>query len=408
MNCRHCSTELNNCLIDLGSAPPSNSFLTAKTLREPETWLPLRVLVCEACWLVQTEDYACATDLFHSDYAYFSGYSSSWLLHCEEFVNQIAPALELDSKSLVVEVASNDGSLLKYFKAKGINCLGVEPTESTAEAARKNGIQVVQKFFSSKTAKQLKSNGYGADLMIANNVLAHVPDINDFVLGFSELLNAEGVVTFEFPHVYQMIKNLQFDTIYHEHFCYLSLKSVESVLSANGLSIFNVEEIDTHGGSLRVYAQKSNTGIFPINENVPNMRSNEQNWGVCDIEFYNGFQAKCNDIKYELVNFLMKAKRSSWKVAGYGAAAKANTLLNFAGIKQDLLHYVIDKNPNKQSKFMPGSRIPVRGIEYLSNDRPDFIIIFPWNIKDEISKELTNFKDWTGKIVTFIPEMEIL
>lgn len=407
MKCRHCSSELKLPLVDLGSAPPSNSYLTEQTLHAPEKWFPLRVLVCEECWLVQTEDFAQANELFDADYAYFSGFSTSWLAHSERYVSEMCSRFGLGAHSHVVEVAANDGYLLQYVKARNIPCTGVEPTASTAHAARSKGIDIVEEFFGVELAKKMIANGKQADLTAANNVLAHVPDINDFVKGFSILLKEEGVATFEFPHLLNLLLETQFDTIYHEHFSYLSLTAILKVFDANGLTVFDVEELPTHGGSLRVYAQRKDTDRHSISMSVAQVLEAENSSGILNTDYYRDFQNRTNLIKYELTRFLLDAKRDGKRVAAYGAAAKGNTLLNYAGIRADLIEFVVDLNPAKQNKYMPGSRIPIVNEERLKEEKPDYVLILPWNLKTEIYNQLSYVKTWGGKFVTAVPQLEI-
>ncbi len=408
MKCRHCQSELILTLIDLGSAPPSNAYLTEEKRHEPEKWFPLRVLVCDQCWLVQTEDFAQADELFDADYAYFSTFSSSWLAHSERYVTDIVQRFGLDEQSCVVEVAANDGYLLQYVKALGIPCTGIEPTASTASAARDKGIDIVEKFFGVKLARQLVAEGKQADLTVANNVLAHVPDINDFVAGFTLLLKPDGVATFEFPHLLNLIELNQFDTIYHEHFSYLSLMAVRHIFDANGLTVFDVEELPTHGGSLRVYAQRTDTGSKVINDQVRTILQKEERIGMGTVDYYTGFQGKAEKVKDDFIAFLIEAKRQGKSVAAYGAAAKGNTLMNFAGIRPDLLHFVVDKNPAKQGKFMPGSRIPIVSEERLIEERPDYVIILPWNLKAEVMNQLSYIREWGGMFVTAVPYLKLV
>jgi len=408
MKCRHCGTELLLPLIDLGSAPPSNSYLTEKTLKAPEKWFPLKVLVCSECWLVQTEDYADAEELFGADYAYFSSFSTSWLMHAEQYVASMVSRFGLNEESHIVEVAANDGYLLQYVKAKNIPCLGIEPTLSTAKAAREKEIEIIEDFFGVELAQKLVSLGKQADLTAANNVLAHVPDINDFVAGFAHLLKPNGVATFEFPHLMQMIQHTQFDTIYHEHFSYLSLTAVDTIFSRNGLQVFDVEEISTHGGSLRVFAQRIDQGQHQITAAVAAILKRELSVGIKTESYYADFQQRSNRIKYDLVEFLIKAKREGKKVIGYGAAAKGNTLLNYAGVRSDLLSAVVDRNPAKQNKYLPGSRIPIIDKNIIHQERPDYVLILPWNLRYEVTEQLNYIQDWGGKFVTVVPTLEII
>jgi len=408
MKCRHCQSELILPLVDLGSAPPSNAYLTNETLKAPEKWFPLNVLVCEYCWLVQTADFAGAEELFDDDYAYFSSFSSSWLTHAESYVETMVERFTLNEKSMVIEVAANDGYLLQYVQEKFIPCLGIEPTKSTANAAREKGINIIERFFGVELGKQLAGEGKQADLMVANNVLAHVPNINDFVSGFTYLLKGNGVATFEFPHLLNLIQQNQFDTIYHEHFSYLSLIAVNTLFTANGLSVFDVEEMPTHGGSLRVFAQRKDTGTHAVNDRFVSLLKKEQALGLDSADFYADFQEKANKVKYGLTKFLIEAKESGKKVIGYGAAAKGNTLLNFAGIKEDLLTCVVDKNPAKQHKFLPGSRIPILNEEIINKIKPDYVLIFPWNLKHEVICQLDYIKAWHGQFVVAVPKFRVI
>lgn len=407
MKCRHCDAELTLPLIDLGSAPPSNAYLTEKTLKAPEKWFPLKVLVCNQCWLVQTEDYAGAQELFDEDYAYFSSFSSSWLKHAERYVMDVVKRFQLTEKSHVVEIAANDGYLLQYVKNKGIPCLGVEPTASTAIAAREKGIEIVEEFFGVALAKKLVVNGKQADLTVANNVLAHVPNINDFVAGSAHLLKPNGVATFEFPHLMQMIKHSQFDTIYHEHFSYLSLTAVQRIFNQNGLQVFDVKEISTHGGSLRVFAQRKDSGQHPVNQSVEHMLATELAVGIKTESYYTDLQQCANVIKHDLIAFLLNAQKQGKKVIAYGAAAKGNTLLNYAGIRPDLLSAVADLNPAKQGKFLPGSRIPIVDESITRQLKPEYVLILPWNLSNEVTEQLKYIREWNGKFVVAVPCLEI-
>lgn len=407
MKCRHCGSDLKLSLVDLGSAPPSNAYLNEQTLHAPEKWFPLRVLVCETCWLVQTEDFSQAHELFDADYAYFSGFSSSWLAHSERYVADMATRFGLDGASHVVEVAANDGYLLQYVQARGIPCTGVEPTASTAAAARAKGIEIVQDFFGVGLAQALVAQGKQADLTAANNVLAHVPDINDFVAGFGILLKPNGVATFEFPHLLRLIEESQFDTIYHEHFSYLSLTAVTRIFAANGLSVFDVQELPTHGGSLRVFAQRGDTGQHRVTPGVADLLLRESRSGLAEHRGYAGFQDKTNRVKDDFLAFLLQARRDGKRVAAYGAAAKGNTLMNYAGIRPDLIAYVVDRNPAKQGKYMPGSRIPIVEEARLQTEKPDFVVILPWNLRTEVMQQLAYIRAWGGKFVTAVPRLEV-
>jgi SAM-dependent methyltransferase len=407
MMCRHCQAKLTLNFLDLGSAPPSNAYLSETALRAPEVWYPLHVLVCERCWLVQTDDHAGREALFAGDYAYFSSFSTSWLAHAKAYVEAMSARFPLDATSHVIEVASNDGYLLQFVKNNGIPCLGIEPTAGTASAARAKGIEVVEEFFGVALADRLASQGRKADLMAANNVLAHVPDINDFVSGFARLLKPEGVATFEFPHLLRLVEECQFDTVYHEHFSYLSFTAVEAVFQKNGLSIFDVEELSTHGGSLRVFAQRQDTGSRAPTPAIAKMRNKESEVGVASAAYYTGFQSRAEKIKDDLLAFLIDAKRAGKRVVGYGAAAKGNTLLNFAGVRPDLISWVIDRNPAKKDKFLPGSRIPIVGEDRLEMERPDYVLVMPWNLRLEISEQLNYVRRWSARLVTAVPRLEI-
>ena len=407
MTCRHCGSALHLPLVDLGSAPPSNAYLTAQKLKAPEKWFPLRVLVCERCWLVQTEDFARAEELFDADYAYFSAFSSTWLAHCERYVGDMAARFNLDSRSHVVEIAANDGYLLQFVRSSGIPCTGVEPTAAAAVVARGRGISIIEDFFGVRLAEDLVAQGKRADLTVANNVLAHVPDINDFVAGFASLLKPSGVATFEFPHLLNLIAKNQFDTIYHEHFSYLSLIAVKTVFEANGLSIFDVEQHPTHGGSLRVFAQRRDTGRLDCGPAVHKMLQRELEAGLATSSYYSGFQKRVDKVKNDFLRFLLDARRDGKTVAAYGAAAKGNTLMNYAGIRPDLLAFVVDRNPAKQGKYMPGSRLPIVDEKRLCDERPACVVIFPWNIKEEVMQQLEYIRAWGGKFVTALPELEV-
>ena len=407
MKCRHCHAPVTLPFVDLGSSPPSNAYLTPAQMQAPETVYPLRVLVCEQCWLVQTEDFAGFDDMFSAEYAYFSSFSSSWMQHATAYSEAMTKRFGLNANSCVVEVASNDGYLLRNFKAAGIPCYGIEPTASTAKAARDIGIESIEEFFGQTLAQQLLTQGRQADLTAANNVLAHVPDINDFVAGFAMLLKPQGVSTFEFPHLMNLVKFAQFDTIYHEHFSYLSLTAVKTIFKANGLTVFDVEELPTHGGSLRVYAQRSDTGQHAISPRVADMLKREDDVGMRTAAYYGKTQADAVRIKRDLWRFLLQAQEEGKTVAAYGAAAKGNTLLNYAGVRDDLVKFVIDLNPAKQNKFMPGSRIPMVGPDVLNTVKPDYMLILPWNLEKEIKAQLAAKHSVTWQYVIAVPELKI-
>lgn len=407
MNCRHCKTPLTHTFIDLGFAPPSNAYLSEDDLYIPEMYYPLKVKVCTNCWLVQTEDYAQAENLFNSDYAYFSSTSSSWLSHAKTYSEKIIEKLRLSSHSHIVEIASNDGYLLKNFVAAGVPCLGIEPTDSTAFAAEKLGIPVLKKFFSETLAIELTQNGLQADLIIGNNVYAHVPDINDFTIGLKKLLKPDGTITLEFPHVMRLIEQSQFDTIYHEHFSYLSLFTVNHIFRSTGLRIYDVEQLNTHGGSLRIYGCH-NEDIRPTKKSVIELLKEESEFGLCDIDTYKNFQSKANKIKDELLSFLIEQKRLGQKVVAYGAAAKGNTLLNYAGVKPDLLPFVYDAAPAKQGKYLPGSHIPILSPDFLMNESPSYLIVLPWNILSEVVNLNINLSNDRMRFVTAVPYLKIV
>lgn len=412
MKCRHCGSALQLPFLDLGSAPPSNAYLSEAALRAPETWFPLRLLVCETCWLVQTEDHAGRDALFTDNYAYFSSFSSSWLAHAEAYVQAMRTRLGLTAASQVVEVASNDGYLLQYVQAAGIPCYGVEPTASTAAAARAKGIAVVERFFGVALAEELAADGLQADLMVANNVLAHVPDINDFVGGFARLLKPHGVATFEFPHLLRMVQGCQFDTAYHEHYSYLSLTAVQRIFAANGLAVLDVQELSTHGGSLRVIAGRTDVAqhrhATPEGAaQVGKLLASEVAAGMLDADFYGDFPAQAIRIKRELLTFLLKCQADGLRVGAYGAAAKGNTLLNFAGVRPDLLPYVVDQNPAKQGKFLPGSRIPVVDEAHLQVHQPDYVLVLPWNLREEVAEHLAYVRSWGAQMVATVPRLEV-
>ncbi len=412
MNCRHCGQPLHLPFLDLGSAPPSNAYLSEAALRAPEVWYPLRLLVCQHCWLVQTEDHAGREALFTEDYAYFSSYSSSWLAHAQAYVADMVARLGLHAGSCVAEVASNDGYLLQYVRQAGIPCYGIEPTASTAAAARGRGIEVVERFFGVALAGELAAAGRQADLIVANNVLAHVPDINDFVAGFAQLLKPQGVATFEFPHLLRMVQGCQFDTAYHEHYSYLSLTAVQRICGANGLRVIDVQELPTHGGSLRVWAARADapqhaqvTGAGAAR--VAQLLALEEAQGMLDAGFYRDFQSQPLRIKRELLTFLLQCQAQGIRVAAYGAAAKGNTLLNFAGVRGDLVSYAVDKNPAKQGQYLPGSRIPIVGEEHLRAHRPDVVLLLPWNLRAELAEQLGYVRQWGGRLAVAVPRLEM-
>ena len=406
MNCRHCHQPLKHTFVDLGFAPPSNAYLTEADLSRPEKYYPLKVKVCDQCWLVQTEDYAEADELFNSDYAYFSSTSTSWLEHARSYAEQVMDQFNLDSESYVIEVASNDGYLLKNFVDAGIPCLGIEPTVSTAVVAEKNGIPVLRKFFGEELAKQLAAEGKQADLIAGNNVYAHVPDINDFTAGLKEVLKPDGTITLEFPHLLNLIEQNQFDTIYHEHFSYLSLYAVSRIFQSNGLRIYDVEQLETHGGSLRIYGCHQD-GQQSDSPKVLQLLELEKQKGLQELGTYIHFQRRADVVKNSLLRFLLEQKQAGKTVAAYGAAAKGNTLLNYAGIKPDMLAFVCDAAEAKQGKYLPGSHLPIFGVERIRQKKPDFIVILPWNLRKEVTKQLGYINEWGGNFVTAVPKLTI-
>jgi SAM-dependent methyltransferase len=407
MNCRHCGAPLTHTFLDLGFAPPSNAYLTEAALSKPEKYYPLKIKVCDQCWLVQTEDYAQADELFSPEYAYFSSTSSGWLAHAKRYADKMINELGLNAQSLVIEVASNDGYLLKNFVAAGIPCLGIEPTVSTAAAAEQLGIPVMRKFFGEALGQQLTANDQQADLIAGNNVYAHVPDINDFTRGLKAVLKPAGTITLEFPHLMRLIEQAQFDTVYHEHFSYLSLLTVSRIFAAAKLRVWNVEELPTHGGSLRVYGCHQDDPR--LNQaTVSSVLQKEIQHGLQDLNTYLKFQPRADKIKSDLLSFLIEQKRLGKKVVAYGAAAKGNTLLNYAGVKPDLVEFVCDAGQAKQGKFMPGSHIPILHHSEMFTRQFDFVLILPWNIAPEVVQQNVSLKAKGVRFVTSIPELAIL
>ena len=408
MHCRFCNTELQHVFIDLVNAPASNSFLTHEALNEPEVYYPLKVYTCHKCFLVQVDEYKKSDAIFDDQYVYFSSYSKSWLAHAKKYTDQMQERFGFNGSSLVVEIASNDGYLLQYFMEKQIPVLGIEPTANTAQVAIEKGIDTRIDFFGTKLARELAGQDRKADLLLGNNVLAHVPDIVDFVSGMKAILNDDGVITMEFPHLVQLVDNNQFDTIYHEHFSYLSFHTVSAIFAAQGLEMFDVEEIPTHGGSLRVYAKHTACSKHAITERVSAMLEKEKAKGILSMSYYDHFQEKALSIKLDLLDFLVQQKRKGLGVAAYGAAAKGNTLLNYCGVKNDLIDFVVDANPHKQHKFLPPSHIPVLTDAAIRERKPDFIIILPWNIKDEIISQLDYVRAWGCRFVIPIPHVQLI
>ncbi len=408
MQCRFCKKELTDIFIDLENSPASNSFLTAEELNEPEVFYPLKVYTCSNCFLVQVDEYKKSDTIFNNDYVYFSSYSKSWLAHVKNYTDLMIARFGFNTQSNVIEIASNDGYLLQYFKEKQVPVLGIEPTANTAKVAEEKGIPSVIDFFGVRLATKLAAENKKADLLLGNNVLAHVPDIVDFVAGMKIILKETGVITMEFPHLVQLIDNSQFDTIYHEHFSYLSFHTVKQIFESQSLQLFDVEEIPTHGGSLRIYAKHADDDSHPVSENVAILLKKEMDKGITSSVYYKNFQQKALKIKLDITDFIIQQKRKGKRVAAYGAAAKGNTLLNYCGIKKDMVDFVVDANPHKQNKFLPASHIPVVNEEYLKKEKPDFVIILPWNLKEEIAGQLEYIKEWGGRFVVPVPALEII
>jgi hypothetical protein len=407
MKCRHCRSELDAPFLDLGFAPPSNAYLTYEKLQEPESYFPLKLRVCSECWLVQTEDYARAEELFSSDYAYFSSVSQTWLAHAARYAEEMCERLRLGPSSFVIEVAANDGYLLKNFVQREIPCLGIEPTDSTAKAAEALGVPVLREFFGRALGERLAAEGRAADLLAGNNVYAHVPDINDFTLGMKAVLKKGGTITLEFPHFERLLREVQFDTVYHEHFSYLSLTAVSRIFDWAGLRLFDVQRIPTHGGSLRVFGCHQDDARATTTS-VAQVLASEQSSGLLKVSTYGELQAKADVVKNDLLAFLIEQKRAGKTVAAYGAAAKGNTLLNYAGVKPDLLQFVCDAAPSKQHKLLPGSHIPILPPAALSERKPDFVLILPWNIAREVMAQEGAARAWGAKFVIAVPRLEVL
>ncbi len=408
MNCRNCGALLQVTTLDLGSAPVSNDYLSVEALDRPETWYPLKVLLCDACWLLQTLDFLPGEDIFRDEYAYFSSTSSSWVSHAERFVAQAVDSLRLNSSSLVMEVAANDGYLLQFVQSQGVPCLGIEPTCSTATAGRRKGLRYEEVFLGTRTAEEIVASYGRADLVVANNVIAHVPDLDDFISGLRTLLKPNGVLTVEFPTAANLVEQGLFDTVYHEHFSYFSLSSLADAFNKRGLVAFRVEEIPTHGGSLRVSLQRSDSGQRDEDPTVSSMLESEARRGVTTHAYYSDLQLMANRTKVDLLSFLIDEQRRGRTVAAYGAAAKGSTLLNFAGVRSDLLAFVVDRSESKQGRYLPGSRIPSLEERALEAYRPDSILVLPWNLKDEIASQLEYTRAWGGRLFRAVPQLEEL
>ena len=406
VKCRFCGSKLEHTFVDLGMSPLVQSFISAEQMNQMEPFYPLQVFVCGTCFLVQLPEFVAPENIF-SDYLYFASFSDSWLAHAKKYTDSMVERFPIDAKSLVVEIASNDGYLLQYFVEKKVPVLGVEPAANVAVEAGKKGIPSVVKFFSTQTARELAAEGKHADLLLGNNVLAHVPDVNDFVEGMRILLKPHGVITMEFPHLLRLMTENQFDTIYHEHFSYYSFLTVEKIFAAHGITLFDVEELPTHGGSLRIYGRHAEDSSKPVGARVTELRAREQAAGYAKMETYANFSEQVKETKRKLLEFLIGAKRAGKSIAGYGAAAKGNTLLNYCAIRTDFVDYVVDRSPHKQGKFLPGTRIPVFAPEHIRETRPDYLLILPWNLKDEVMKQNAYIREWGGKFVIPIPEVTV-
>lgn len=404
--CRSCGATLEHTFVNLGMSPLANSYIKPEQLNRMEPFYPLHVYVCAECVLVQLEQFSTPHDIF-SDYAYFSSFSDSWLAHAKAYVDMIVDRFRLDRNSNVVEIASNDGYLLQNFVARGIPVLGIEPAANVAEVATKKGINTTVAFFGEKTAVDLCTNGWAADLIIGNNVLAHVPDVNDFVKGLKALLKPCGLITMEFPHLLQLMKQNQFDTIYHEHFSYFSFLAVEQVFARHGMKLFDVEEIPTHGGSLRIYACHDQDASKPIGDRVRELRSREESIGFGQLNHYGSFGPQVEETKHKLLSFLISARQEGKRIVGYGAPAKGNTLLNYCGIRTDLIDYTVDRSPHKQGYFLPGVHIPIYAPDRIRQTRPDYLLILPWNIREEVMQQMHFIREWGGKFVVPIPEVRV-
>lgn len=407
MNCRFCNKELTHLFVSLGVSPIANSYLTKEELRKKEPFYPLDAYVCDNCFLVQLQEFEDPESIF-GEYAYFASYSDTWLKHASEYVDKMTTLFGTDRDSRVVEIASNDGYLLQYFVQKGIPALGIEPARNVAEKAKQKGIPTEVAFFGTETAKRLASEGKSADLLVGNNVLAHVPDLNDFVTGLKILLEPTGIITMEFPHLMRLMGETQFDTIYHEHFSYFSFLTVDKVFAAHELNIFDVEELPTHGGSLRIYAGHQEDDSKPISDRVRELKTREKDAGFEDINCYKDFEEKTKAVKRNVLNFLIRAKEERKTIVGYGAPAKGNTLLNYCGIRTDFIDYTVDRNPYKQGRYLPGSHIPIEAPEKINETRPDYVFILPWNIKDELIEKNKHIRQWNGKFVVPIPTVQVI
>lgn len=406
LTCRFCETPLQHSFLDLGVSPLSNSYLRPEQLQQMEPFYPLHAYVCEACYLVQLPVFESPENIF-SDYAYFSSYSESWLKHAKTYTDRMIERFGFSSHSQVIEIASNDGYLLQYFKEGGIPVLGIEPAENVAKAAQDKGIPTISKFFGTQTAGELVTEGKYADLLLGNNVLAHVPDINDFVKGLKIILKPNGVITIEFPHLMRLMDENQFDTIYHEHFSYFSLITVDKIFASHGLTLFDVDELSTHGGSLRIYARHTDDASKQVGKKISDLKNSEEVLGFTHLEHYFSFSEKVKETKRKILTFLIEAKRNGKTVAGYGAPAKGNTLLNYCGIRTDFIEYTVDRSPHKQGYYLPGTHIPILHPDKIKETKPDYLVILPWNLKEEIMEQMSYIREWGGKFVVFIPEVRV-
>jgi len=405
-SCRFCGASMCHTFVDLGMSPLCESYVTAEQLNQMEPFYPLHAYVCERCFLVQVQEYVKPEGLF-TEYAYFSSYSDSWLAHVKAYVDMIAVRLRLSAASQVIELGSNDGYLLQYFLAKGVPALGIEPAQNVAEAALARGVPTLAKLFGRQTARQLVAEGTQADLLVGNNVLAQVPDLNDFVTGMKLLLKPGGVITMEFPHLMRLMQENQFDTIYHEHFSYFSFMTAERIFAAHGLTLFDVEELPTHGGSLRIYARHAEDSSRSVSERATKLRAREESAGFNRLETYASFTEQVHETKRRLLEFLITTKRQGKRIAGYGAPGKGNTLLNYCGIRTDFLDYTVDRNPYKQGRFLPGTHIPIHPPEQIRETRPDYVLILPWNLRDEIIEQVSYIRSWGGQFVVPIPYVKV-
>ena len=405
--CRFCQNSLKHTFVDLGMSPLSNSYLKLEHLNKAEKFYPLHAYVCEKCLLVQLEEFESPDHIF-SDYAYFSSYSDSWLNHAKQYTSLMIDRFDFNQSSQIIEIASNDGYLLQFFQEQNIPVLGIEPAANVAQVAEDKGISTLVKFFGVQTAQELLEQDKASDLLLGNNVLAHVPDINDFVAGMKIILKPEGIITMEFPHLWQLINQNQFDTIYHEHFSYLSFTTVEKIFVHHGLTLFDVEELPTHGGSLRIYGKHNDNQKLTVSDRVALLKTKEQKAGLDNVETYLQFSNRVMSTKRKLLSFLIELKNAGKTIVGYGAPAKGNTLLNYCGIRTDLLDYTCDRSPHKQGSFLPGTHIPIYHPDKIAETKPDYVLILPWNLKDEIRSQLSYIRDWGGKFVVPIPEVEVL